>query len=602
MTNVLSFIPKSLAAKLIIALVSLIIIGGGISWYTLIRTSRDNLINEAVKDAASYSDLVKKSVRYGMLTFNREAIQQTIDDLGSAKDIRGIKLFDSRGTIFYASRREEIGRQVDRAAPSCQGCHVDPQKPSETLTRESQWTTYQGGAGYNLLTFIDPIYNEPSCSSAACHVHSPDKRVLGILESDFSLAAVDRDIKEQAIYITVYAVALMGVISVILYVVLRTFVLKPVTSLSSAMETVARGDLGHTLTASSDDEIGRLVHTFNDMTREIKTARERMEAWTEDLEREVAKKTDALKKSQDRLVQSEKLAALGRLTADVAHEIRNPLTSIGGFARRLYKGAAGEKEKNRAEIIVSEVDRLEKILREVLTFSRDARFHLEQSQAAEVLYNVLSLHEPACSEQAVSVDVAIEKDLPPVPMDKDQVRQALTNLITNALDAMPRGGTLTITAGTEYLNDVRYVFLRVSDTGLGIDEDKLPLIFEPFYSTKETGHGTGLGLSITRKIIEEHGGFVKAESVRGKGSIFSLYFPQPGEEKPGEAKCWEYMKCGRDKDATTKCPAYPHFGRVCWVVAGTFCEGKVQGTFAQKYEDCRKCDFYQMAKKLREGE
>jgi two-component system NtrC family sensor kinase len=602
MTNLLTFISKSLAAKLILALVSLIIIGGGISWYTLIRMGRTNLIREAVKDAASYSDLVKKSVRYGMLTYNKEAIQQTIDDLGSAKDIRGIKLFNSKGRIFYSSKREEIGHQVDRTARDCQGCHVDPQKPSETLTKGSQWTTYLGNEGYNLLTFIDPVYNEPSCSRAACHVHSPDQRVLGILESEFSLAAVDKDIKEQTIHTTVYAFALMGIISVILYVILRKFVLKPVTSLSSAMGTVAQGDLERTVTASSDDEIGRLVHTFNGMTRELKTSREKMEAWTENLEREVAKKTDALKKSQDRLVQAEKLAALGRMTADVAHEIRNPLTAIGGFARRLYKSAAGDKEKERAEVIVYEVDRLEKILRDVLTFSRDARFHLEKHSVVDLLYDVANLHEPVCSEQSVSVEVVLEKDLPPVLMDKDQVRQALTNLITNALDAMPGGGTLKISAGSEYLNDVRYVFLRVSDTGTGIDEDKLPLIFEPFFSTKEIGHRTGLGLSITRKIIEEHGGFIRTESVRGEGSIFSLYFPQPGEEKPGEAKCWEYKKCGRDKDATTKCPAYPHFGRVCWVVAGTFCEGKVQGTFAQKYEDCRKCDFYQIEKKRRETE
>ena len=602
MTNVLTFISKSLAAKLIIALVSLILIGGGISWYILISTGRTNLINEAVKDAVSYSDLVKKSVRYGMLTFNREAIQQTIDDLGSAKDIRGIRLFDGNGTIYYSSKREDIGRQVDRSASACKGCHVDPQKPSERLIKESQWTTYQGKDGFNLLTFIDPLYNEPSCSRAACHVHSPDQRVLGVLESDFSLATVDKAIKEQTIHTTVYAIALMGMISVILYVVLRKFVLKPVTSLSSAMETVAQGNLERTVTAASDDEIGRLVHTFNDMTQELKTARETVEAWTESLEREVEKKTDALKKSQDRLVQAEKLAALGRLTADVAHEIRNPLTAIGGFARRLYKNAASEKEKERAEVIVSEVDRLEQILRDVLTFSRDARFHLAKHPVGEFLYDVASLHEPRCSEQSVSTEVAIEKDLPSVLMDQDQVRQALTNLITNALDAMPRGGMLKISAGTEYLNDVRYVFLRVSDTGKGIDEDKLPLIFEPFFSTKEIGHRTGLGLSITRKIIEEHGGFVRAESARGEGSIFSLYFPQPGEENPGEVKCWEYMKCGRDKDATAKCPAYPQFGKVCWVVAGTFCEGKVQGTFAQKYEDCRKCDFFQMVKKLREKE
>ncbi len=217
------------------------------------------------------------------------------------------------------------------------------------------------------------------------------------------------------------------------------------------------------------------------------------------------------------------------------------------------------------------------------------------------MLDAAAMHEQICGEQSVNQELMIEKDLPPVLMDKDQIIQALANLINNALDAMPGGGTMKITAGSEVLNDVRYVFVKVSDTGPGIDEDKLPLIFEPFFTTKAIGHGTGLGLSITRKIMEEHGGFLKAESVKGEGSSFGLYFPRRHEGGSQEAKCWEYMKCGRDKDATTKCPAYPHFGTVCWVVAGTFCEGKVQGTFAQKYEDCRKCDFYQMAKKLREG-
>ena len=137
MTNLLTFIfgaiSRSLAAKLIIALVSLIIIGGGISWYTLIHMGRENLINEAVKDAASYSELLKKSVRYGMVTFNRDAIQQTIDDLGSSQDVTRIRLFDSRGKIFYSSTREEIGHQVDRSARACLGCHRGPEKPSETL-------------------------------------------------------------------------------------------------------------------------------------------------------------------------------------------------------------------------------------------------------------------------------------------------------------------------------------------------------------------------------------------------------------------------------------------------------------------------------------
>jgi len=600
MANLFTLISKSLAAKLIIALVSLMIVGVGISWYTLIHTGRKNLVQEAVKDATSYADLIKKSIRYDMLTFNRAALQRTIDDLQSAKDIKAIKLFNSTGRILYSSTHGEIGRQVDRASRACKGCHVGDNKPSDTLSGTDQRMTYRGMDGYNVLTFIDPIYNEPPCSQAACHVHPKTQRVLGILESDSSLASFDKSMKEQTVNTTAYALALMSIISMILYVVLRKFVLKPVSILSKAMGHVAHGDLGHTVTVVSQDEVGLLFRSFNEMTQELKTARGRMENWTESLERGIAKKTDELKKSQDKLIQAEKLAALGRLTADVAHEIRNPLTAIGGFARRLHKSITGEKEKEQAEVIVLEVGRLERILRDVLTFSRDARSHLEKHRVENFVFDVVNMYEHACSEQSIAVEVMVEKNLSPVLMDRDQVRQALINLITNALDAMPHGGALKITAGNEELHRVRYVYLKVSDTGQGIDEDKMSLIFEPFFTTKEIGRGTGLGLSITRKIIEEHGGFIKAESTRGKGSTFSLYFPQQGDEESGEVKCWEYMKCGRDKDATSKCPAYPNFGRICWAVAGTFCEGKVQGTFAQKYEDCSKCDFYQMVKKLRE--
>jgi two-component system NtrC family sensor kinase len=599
LTNLLNIISKSLAAKLIIALMSLIIVGVGISWYTLIHTGRINLINEAVKDAAGYSDLIKKSIRYDMLTFDREAIQRTLDDLKSATDVKGIKLVSSTGRISHSSAHSEIGRQIDRTARECNGCHVDGRSPSGSLAGIGQWTTYQGAEGYTVLTFIDPIHNEPSCSQAACHVHPPDQRILGILESDFSLASVDKNIQTQMVNTTVYAFALMSVIAAILYLILSKFVLKPVSTLSKAMGRVAQGHLEQAETADSQDEVGRLVGSFNEMTQELKTTREKLQNWTESLEREVAKKSDELKKSQDRLIHAEKLAAMGRLTADVAHEIRNPLTAIGGFARILQKKAAGEKEKKHAEIIVVEVARLEKILKDVLTFSSDVRYHLEKHRIDEVVFDVVKMFKYTCNEQSVTVEVAIEKDLPPILIDREQVTQAFSNLITNALEAMPRGGALSITAGSEFHNDVRYLYVKVFDTGTGVDENKLSLIFEPFFTTQERGRSTGLGLSITRKIMEEHGGFIKAEGTKGKGSTFSLYFPLQSDEDSHKIKCWEYMKCGRDKDATAKCPAHSNFGRICWAVAGTFCEGKVQGTFAQKYENCMKCDFYKMVHKLR---
>ncbi|MFN3396008.1 MAG: sensor histidine kinase, partial [Thermodesulfovibrionales bacterium] len=306
-----------------------------------------------------------------------------------------------------------------------------------------------------------------------------------------------------------------------------------------------------------------------------------------------AKKTEELKKSQEKLFQAEKLASLGRLTADVAHEIRNPLTSIGGFAKRLSKIASTEREKDYADTIRCEVGRLESILRDLMAFPREARFHLEKHDVKNVIRETVVIFEDLCKDQNISIDIKVEEGTPGILIDGDQVKRALANLITNAIDAMPDGGILTISSGMEEIHNADFIYIKVSDTGVGIPEDRLPYIFEPFYSTKVTGHGTGLGLSITRKVIEEHGGFIRAESTLGRGSTFSLYFPYQAEEEYTKVQCWEYMKCGRDKDATIKCPAYPHFGRICWVVAGTFCEGKVQGTFAQKFEDCRKCEFYQ---------
>ncbi|MCL5022343.1 MAG: ATP-binding protein [Nitrospirae bacterium] len=315
------------------------------------------------------------------------------------------------------------------------------------------------------------------------------------------------------------------------------------------------------------------------------------------MENEIAKKTDELRKAQDKLIQAEKLAALGRLTSDVAHEIRNPLTALGGFAHRLSKIATGAKERGYTDVIVAEVEKLEKILKNVLTFSRDARLHLERHSVGDIVRDAAKLYSETCIEQSIDMKVKIGGNLPQVLIDRDQGKQALSNLIANAIDAMLKGGTLTIAAGEENLHNVPFVFLKVSDTGEGIPSDKLPRIFEPFFTTKEIGHGTGLGLSISRKIIEEHGGFISAESMMGQGSTFSLYFPYQSGEESLKVQCWEYMKCGRERDATMKCPSYPNFGRICWVVAGTFCEGKVQGTYAQKYEDCKKCEFYRKVEK-----
>jgi two-component system NtrC family sensor kinase len=590
-SRLLHHVTESLTAKLVVVLGLLILLGSGVFWYISIRTEKKNLMDNTVAFVSSFSETVKRSVRHDMLRFERDDIQRILESIGGSESIEKVSIFDSKGIIFYSSEKGEVGQSVVRASPACIGCHTDPMRPSETMLTDKRWTIYRKPGGGRVLSFVEPIYNEPDCYSAACHAHSEKQKVLGILTTDFSLHTIDMRIKRQMMDTSFYIAAFFAVSAVLLYLVLWRFVLKPVTTLSRGMEEVSSGDLSHKMPVASSDEIGSLACTFNTMTEELSAARQKMQRWTESLEEEVEKKGEEIRKAQDKLVQAEKLAALGRLTADVAHEIRNPLTALGGFGRRLLRMAANEKEKEYADIVVSEVERLEHILRDVLTFSRDAKFHLERQPVTDAVKEAISLLSEACEERSIRVETDFGTELP-VLIDREQVRQAVSNLMVNAMDAMQGGGTLTVSTGAEEANSLTYVAIHVSDTGTGIPEEKLPLIFEPFYTTKEIGHGTGLGLSISRKIIEEHGGFIRALNRAEGGVTVSLYFPYQGEEELARIPCWEYMKCGRDVNSEVKCPAYPNFGRVCWVVAGTFCEGKVQGTFAQKYEDCRKCDFY----------
>jgi signal transduction histidine kinase len=328
------------------------------------------------------------------------------------------------------------------------------------------------------------------------------------------------------------------------------------------------------------------------LSQKLKSDKDKIENLNKELEGYI----EELQGMQEKLIQGEKLSALGRLTADVAHEIRNPLTSIGGFARRLNKKlTAGTKEKEYAEIVMSEVDRLERILRDVLMFSREARFEMENQQINDTIRDLIETFRGLCDEQSIKIATDLGGSLPDILIDRDHVQQAVNNLISNAIDVMPEGGRLSIKTSTEEIHHADYVVVEVKDTGPGLTADAMKMLFEPFYTTKEIGVGTGLGLSICKKIMDEHNGLIFVDSKLGDGTIFKMCFLYQIEENGSKIKCWQFHKCGVEKAEgaiNMRCPAYPDYGRMCWVVAGTFCGKKVSGAVAQKLGDCRKCGFY----------
>jgi len=235
-------------------------------------------------------------------------------------------------------------------------------------------------------------------------------------------------------------------------------------------------------------------------------------------------KTDQ-KKFQKQLIEYEKLSALGRLTANVAHEIRNPITVIGGFSNKVKESSSlGTNERELIDIISLEAKRLEEILREVLIFSNRPFFRKEKCDINKIIFESLNFYKDIFEKVSITVKTELN-DVALIYIDKRQVKEGIDNLISNAIDAMPDGGILTITTQDKVSRGKSYVTVKITDTGAGISEENMLMIFEPFFTTKVTKKETGLGLSITKKIVEGHGGFMKVDSKVGKGSAFTLYFP-----------------------------------------------------------------------------
>ena len=500
-----------------------------------------------------------------------------------------LQILDHSGRISYASSQDEVGNFVSKASSHCTGCHAGDGTPLAALELDKRWSIAENPDSTRTITFAEPIYNEPDCHTAPCHAHKGEDKVLGILLTDFSLQTIDSRIDKQVAQNSLFILLVVLIIAALLGIILWRIVLKPLSSLTGGMQKVSSGDISQKVDIQTEDEIGLLASTFNTMTDELTIARQRMEEWTETLEEEVEKQTRVIKQTQNKLIEAEKMAALGRLTADIAHEIRNPLTALGGFGRRLLKSATDKSQKKYAEVIVSEANRLEQVLKDVLIYSRNVRTDFEKDSVNGIIEKSIDLYREICTEQSITVKTQLNTDLP-VLLQKDQVQQAANNLVTNAIDAMSGGGTLTLSTELEKANNIEYVSINVRDTGEGIQANKLPLIFEPFFTTKRIGQGTGLGLSICKKIVEEHGGFIRAKN--GTGLTISMFFPYQNGSLLHNKPCWEHMQCKQDVNHDESCPAYPHFGRICWAVAGTLCAGKIQGTYAQKIHDCHRCGYY----------
>jgi two-component system, NtrC family, sensor histidine kinase HydH len=243
--------------------------------------------------------------------------------------------------------------------------------------------------------------------------------------------------------------------------------------------------------------------------------------WSSTLTIEVDRKTEELKKSQEKLIHSERLAAVGSMASHVSHEIKNPLIAIGGLAQQLKRSAnLGDREKEKLDLITKEVSRLENMLIEVRDFTRPTTPRKIKGAINPLIKEVLALMKPVFTDQKIETQIELDPQLPEFEFDPEQLKQVLLNLIKNAGEAMTSGGRLGVKT---YLLAPNNVFIEISDSGKGIDPEHRANLFRPFFTTKKKG--TGLGLAVSYKIIHDHNGDILVDSEVDRGTRMSIQLP-----------------------------------------------------------------------------
>ena len=444
--------------------------------------------------------------------------------------------------LFFLKRWEILVSTSKRNVPNT------PLKLSEgqiqELKKDKHLSVLREEEGENWLEVVVPLHSRG--------------RVIGGVRVASSLNEVQSYLskkRNQAFILTFLSIL---VILITLTLFFRRLVGNPIQKLVVAMSRAEKGDLDAKALIESRDELGELGRHFNHMLKTIRETHEqniqllsqvnqfndeltrKIEAATSELARnyeELKRLNEALFESQRQLSQSEKLAALGEVSAAMAHQIGTPLNSISGYIQlMLQEGNLQPEDRNRLKIIESQLDRLADSVKNLLIFTRQPKPLLKPLNVNEVLEELIRLSLPWRHARNVTLLSSLSSEVPSILGDPTHLQTLFLNLITNALDAMPQGGHLSISTQLQFTQapsgeNGRWVEISIADTGIGITEESKKLIFDPFFTTKKIGEGTGLGLAICEKIIKEHAGRLEVESEVGKGSTFSIFIPALGCEE-----------------------------------------------------------------------
>jgi two-component system, NtrC family, sensor kinase len=302
---------------------------------------------------------------------------------------------------------------------------------------------------------------------------------------------------------------------------------RPITALQQAMAVVGAGDLEHPVEATTHDEIGDLARAFARMTGNLRQSQADLRRVNHELEGKITQ----LERTQAQLVQSEKLASIGEMSAAVAHGLRNPLASLRASAQMALRRPGSAASQESLAAIIEQVDRLDRRIAHLLSFSRPASFHPLRERVASLVAGLRDSLAQLLTERGIELTSDLPEDLPDVVVDPMNVEQALIEVAANAIQSMDQGGVLRVSARPSVEDGVGGVQLELADSGKGIPEDVLPSVCEPFFTTRD--EGTGLGLAVARRFVEQNRGRFAIASRVGVGTTVRIWLPAvEGWERP----------------------------------------------------------------------
>ncbi len=503
----------SLSFRIFIILVLMIVIMLGI--YSALYSTLQNRIHEDTIGLAAYrvSDLAKKSLYRLMLTNERTELYNTIQLMGSEPGMERIRIYNKKGEIKFSTEELETGQIVDMKAEACYICHAANQ-PLVSLPIKKKRRIYRDADNRRIMGLINPIRNAPECNNSGCHAHTPDQTILGVLDVQMSLDELDQAVFRTRIIVFSLSLGLVIFAMIIFAIIIYIIIYRPIKTLHTGMVRLAVGELDYRIEMDRKDELGMLANSFNNMA-------------------------DNLKGAYDRMLHVEKIASLGKMAATVAHELNNPLSGITTYAKLLQKKVIRDswekkdKQKVRSglELILSESLRCGNIVRNLLEFSRGSASNFKEAKLKDIVGRALGIvgHHMELAKIEASSRIKIKPNT--IICDPDQLLQAFVALLVNAVEAMPNGGQLEITA-SNIPDDIHQVLIKIIDTGSGIPKDLADKIFEPFFTTKKDKTGVGLGLAVVYGIIQRHNGTIRLESAKKKGTTFFIELPisQPVKE------------------------------------------------------------------------